>query len=116
MTAAKKTSIPSGAKKPADHKTAEVGDEGFTFETGGKTYTLKPAKENFSRGFYRRIRKESEVDQMFSIVELLAKDQATLDAFDEIPDDEFKAVFAEPFNAYFKSINGGSSVGESSAS
>lgn len=91
-------------------------DTGFSFELGGKEFTLKPVTGNFSRGFYRRIRKESEVDQMFSIVELLAADQATLDAFDAIPDEDFKDVFAEPFNAYFKAINGGSTVGESSAS
>lgn len=106
-------------KKPQDRKPkaeSEVEDAGFTFEFEGKSYTLKPAKETFNRGFYRKIRKESEVDQMFSIVEALAKDEATLDAFDAIPDDDFKEVFAEPFNAYFKSINGGTSVGESSAS
>lgn len=116
MAVAKKTSIPANVKQPTDRKASEVEDEGFSFEFGGKTYTLKPAKENFTRGFYRRIRKESEVDQMFSIVELLAADEATLDAFDNIPDDDFKDVFADPFNAYFKEINGGSSVGESSAS
>ena len=101
-------------RKPKAVETVE--DNGFSFDVDGKTYTLKPAKEHFSRGFYRRIRKESEVDQMFSIVELLAEDEATLDAFDAIPDDEFKTVFTEPFNAYFKAINGGSTVGESSAS
>jgi hypothetical protein len=113
----KKTTIPSNVKQPTDRQAGEdTVDPGFSFEVGGETFTLKPAKDNFTRGFYRRIRKESEVDQMFSIVELLAEDDATLDAFDAIPDDEFKTVFTEPFNAYFKAINGGSTVGESSAS
>lgn len=105
-------------KKPQDHKTKaekQSEDTGFSFEVDGETYTLKPATGNFTRGFYRRIRKESEIDQMFSIVELLAPDEKTLDAFDNIPDEDFKDVFAQPFNAYFKKING-TSVGESSAS
>lgn len=117
MAAPRKTVVPAGAKQPQDHQTAtdETVDEGFSFVVDGKTYTLHPAKERMNRGFYRRIRKESQVDQMFSMVEELAKDEATLDAFDSIPDDEFKDVFAEPFNAYLKSMNG-ATPGESSAS
>lgn len=105
-------------KKPQDHKpkaTEETEDNGFSFEVDGETYTLKPATGNFTRAVYRRIRKESEVDQMFSIVELLAPDEKTLDAFDRIPDEDFKDVFTKPFNTYFKKING-ATVGESSAS
>lgn len=117
MAAPRKTTVPAGARKPQDHQTAaeETVDEGFSFEVDGTMYTLLPATGRLGRGFYRRVRKESQVDQMFSIVEELAPDEETLDAFDSIPDEDFKDAFGVPFNEYLKSIKG-ASTGESSAS
>lgn len=103
-------------RKPQDHKPkASTISDRFSFEWDGKTYTFKPTKEHINRGFYRRTRNESDVDRLFSMVEILAEDDETLEAFDNIPDEQFEEVFGDPFNAHLEAIEG-ASPGESQAS
>lgn len=106
-------------KKPQDHKPkAEKVPEAFSFEYKGETYTLKPTRETIKPSWYRKNRHESEVDQMFSMVEALAPDDATLDAYDELldgPDEVFKEVFSDPFMEHLNALEG-ASPGESKAS
>lgn len=77
------------AKKPQDRKKPATEDV-FTFEHDGKTYAL-PKFGSWSTGLMRRIRKLSDVDATFTVLEEVA-DAKTLAAIDSMSLDEFNAL------------------------
>lgn len=79
-------------KKPQDHK-KPAGENVFEFEHGGETYTL-PRFGGIKQGLIRRIRKLSDVDATFTILEEVASPE-TLEALDDMTGDEFNAVIRE---------------------
>jgi len=77
------------AKKPQDRKKPSTEDV-FTFEYEGNWYTL-PKFRSWSAGLMRRIRKLSDVDATFTVLEEVA-DAKTLAAIDSMSLDEFNAL------------------------
>jgi len=77
------------AKKTQDRKKLSTEDV-FTFEHDGRTYTL-PKFGSWSAGLMRRIRKLSDVDATFTILEEVA-DAETLAAIDSMSLDEFNEL------------------------
>lgn len=106
-------------KQPQDRKPkAEKAAEAFTFEHDGKTYTLKKTKEHITGSFIRKHRHEDDFSFFCSMFEALAKDEATMDAFDEMLDAKDKKPFEEMQEAYMEHFkaSAGADVGESEAS
>lgn len=77
------------AKKPQDRKKPAAEDV-FTFEHDGRMYTL-PKFGSWSAGLMRRIRKLSDMDATFTILEEVA-DTKTLAAIDSMSLDDFNAL------------------------
>ncbi|HEX5541110.1 MAG TPA: hypothetical protein VFX60_06040 [Micromonospora sp.] len=76
-------------KKPQDRKKPDAEDV-FEFEHGGETYTL-PRYGSIKPGLIRRIRKLSDLDATFTILEEVANADA-LAALDDMSMDEFNQV------------------------
>jgi len=77
------------AKKPQDHR-KPADEDRFEFEHNGRTYSL-PRFGTWPAGLMRRIRKLSDVDATFTILEEVA-DTKTLAAIDSMSLDEFNAL------------------------
>ena|SRR5690554_6166340 len=95
------------AKKPQDHKKS-VAEDVFEFEHGGETHTL-PRFGSWSAGLVRRVRKLSDVDATFTILEEVA-DEAALAAIDSMDLDEFNRLQQDWME------HGGVTLGESDSS
>lgn len=80
------------AKKPQDRKKPAAEDV-FTFEHGGRMYTL-PKFGSWSAGLVRRVRRLSDVDATFTILEEVA-DTKTLAAIDSMPLERFNELQQE---------------------
>ena len=80
------------AKKPQDHKKS-VAEDVFEFEHGGETHTL-PRFGSWSAGLVRRVRKLSDVDASFTILEEVA-DPETLAVIDSMPLERFNELQQE---------------------
>lgn len=76
-------------KKPQDHK-KPAAEDAFEFEHDGETYTL-PKFGSWSAGLVRRIRKMSDVDASFTIIEQVAEPDA-LAAIDAMTLEEFNQL------------------------
>lgn len=76
-------------KRPQDHKKPASQDV-FEFEHHGRTYTL-PKFGSWSAGLVRRVRKLSDVDATFTILEEVA-DEETLAAIDSMSTDRFNEL------------------------
>lgn len=88
-------------KKPQDRLTKQAVNETegapFEFEHGGKSFTLNSA-DTLDAGFARKNRKLSPDDQLFTLLEALADDEA-LAAIDSMKKAEFEA-FQRAFFAH----------------
>ncbi|MDN4645358.1 hypothetical protein [Arthrobacter sp. PsM3] len=88
-------------RKPQDRKPAQTpaGTEapGFEFEHHGETFTLASA-DTITSGFARKNRKLSPDDQLYTLLEELADDDA-LAAIDSMRKPEFE-VFQRAFFAH----------------
>lgn len=84
-------------KKPQDHKSKDEGKNAppYVFHVGDDTYSLDLKHPDLTAGFFRRNRKLSEDDQLFTILETIA-DEDTLAAIDTMNTDEF-GHFVEGF-------------------
>jgi hypothetical protein len=98
-------------RKPQDHlpKAPKATHGGFGFSHGGKDFQLADAADVLTVGYARKNRHKSESDQFFTIIEILAGDDA-LDAIDSMNKAEFKQ-FQIDFYAH-----AGVKLGESEAS
>lgn len=67
--------------------------EKFHFEHGGKKFEL-PLMSNLKFGVIRKLRKESDSEQMFMLLELVA-DKRALAAIDDMTGEEVGALFTE---------------------
>jgi len=100
-------------KKPQDHlsKDEKTGpDLPFTFEHGGKEFSLTPPSEVMTGGFIRKNRHLSTGNQFWLLIEALS-DEESLAAIDEMTQPELKA-----FQVDFYEHLGGVDLGESQAS
>ena len=83
--------IPEGAKKPADHKTAD--EDRFSFSHGGKTHTARPYLEVLTPKWLRANRRRDEVDFAFTLLEALFEgDKAAMAALDSMDWTAFNAT------------------------
>ena len=94
-------------KKPQDHKVsraeAEAARAPFTFEVDGETYELPPFDmDRMPAGFFRKNRKD-EAELMYGPIEAHA-DEATMDAFDHLPNGEQGRVIREWMQAAGESL------------
>lgn len=90
--------MPTPRKTPQDHRSPSIpgrADEPFIFEHDGKTFHLAAATDVLTAGYARKNRQKSVEDQLFSMLEILADDDA-LDAIDAMKRDEF-TKFQEDF-------------------
>lgn len=61
----------------------------FAFEHNGETFQLAAPEDVLTAGFTRQIRKLNQVDQLFTMIEALA-DEDALAAIDEMKKTEFE--------------------------
>lgn len=73
-------------KKPQDHR-KPADEDRFEFEHNGRTYSL-PRFGTWPSGLVRRVRKLSDMDATFTILEEIA-DPDTLAAIDEMTLEQF---------------------------
>lgn len=80
------------ARTPQDHKpkkkTADPSTP-FVFEHNGQQFQLAAPEDVLTAGFTRQIRKLSQLDQLFTMFEALA-DEDALAAIDEMKKPEFE--------------------------
>src|SRR5690606_5381085 len=76
-------------KQPKDHK-KPADEDVYEFEHNGETYTLPPYK-SIKPGLMRRVRKLTDMDATFTILEEIAP-KDTLAALDDMTMERFDAV------------------------
>lgn len=84
-------------KKPQDRQPKQAHpspDESFEFDHHGETFTLASA-DTLTAGFARKNRKLSPDDQLFTVLEALADDEAlaAIDSMNKAEFEEFQRVF-----------------------
>ena len=77
-------------KQPQDRRKPD--DEVYEFEHNGETYTLPPYK-SIKPGLIRRVRKLSDMDATFTILEEMAPPES-LAALDDMTQERFDEVIA----------------------
>jgi len=95
---------PKSAPRKTD--TPDTGNDLFQYTTKDGTEIVLPRFDSVKPGVIRKIRKLSDVDQFFTVLEALA-DEATLSVVDELDQDEFQDLQTEWFR------HAGVDVGES---